>query len=146
MLHLIIVRCFLCKLVGFTLRIWVGIVQKKINENIIASMLMCNVISSLNWQDLCMHTVLKSCSLWGRKMILADRIADRSTRRSLYHICYGKVTLMATSRFRSWTQFGEVALLSENCIRQASIISDEPTDLLVVNRELYNRSLHSSQV
>ena len=36
--------------------------------------------------------------------------------------------------------FGEVALLKEDdCIRTASIITDETCDLVVVNRELYNR-------
>lgn len=37
--------------------------------------------------------------------------------------------------------FGDVALLSEDCIRTASVISDEVTDLLVVDRSLYNRSV-----
>ncbi|KAK2173403.1 hypothetical protein NP493_877g00021 [Ridgeia piscesae] len=37
--------------------------------------------------------------------------------------------------------FGEVALLSEDCIRTASIIADERTDLIVVDRQLYNRSV-----
>ncbi|XP_041368059.1 uncharacterized protein LOC121382607 [Gigantopelta aegis] len=37
--------------------------------------------------------------------------------------------------------FGEVALESEDCIRTASITADENTDLLVVDRHLYNRSV-----
>ena len=37
--------------------------------------------------------------------------------------------------------FGEVALFSEDCIRTASIISDDNSDLIVVDRELYNRSV-----
>ena len=41
--------------------------------------------------------------------------------------------------------FGELALINPDCIRNASIISEETTDLLVVNRDLYNRSLHSFQ-
>ena len=41
--------------------------------------------------------------------------------------------------------FGELALINKNCIRNASIIADEKTDVLVVNRELYNRSLKAAQ-
>ena len=41
--------------------------------------------------------------------------------------------------------FGELALINRNCIRNASIITDETTDLLVVNRELYNRCLKAAQ-
>ncbi|XP_071096845.1 uncharacterized protein [Haliotis cracherodii] len=37
--------------------------------------------------------------------------------------------------------FGEVALASDDCIRTASVISDERTDLVVVDRQLYNRSV-----
>lgn len=37
--------------------------------------------------------------------------------------------------------FGEVALMSEDCIRTASIISEEKTDLLMVDRALYNRAV-----
>ncbi|XP_041352079.1 uncharacterized protein LOC121370722 [Gigantopelta aegis] len=37
--------------------------------------------------------------------------------------------------------FGEVALIKEDCIRTASVVADEDTDLLVVDRNLYNRSV-----
>jgi len=37
--------------------------------------------------------------------------------------------------------FGEVALMSEDCVRTASIIADESSDLIVIDRELYNRSV-----
>ena len=37
--------------------------------------------------------------------------------------------------------FGELALLNDNCVRSASIISDEASDLIVISRELYNRSV-----
>ncbi|XP_063424056.1 uncharacterized protein LOC134707877 isoform X2 [Mytilus trossulus] len=37
--------------------------------------------------------------------------------------------------------FGEVALMSDDCIRTASIISEEKTDLLMVDRALYNRAV-----
>ena len=35
--------------------------------------------------------------------------------------------------------FGEVALLTDNGTRSASIIADEPTDLIVIDRALYSR-------
>lgn len=41
--------------------------------------------------------------------------------------------------------FGELALLKKNCIRNASIITDGPTQLLIVNRQLYNRCIRESQ-
>jgi hypothetical protein len=41
------------------------------------------------------------------------------------------------------TAFGEQALINEDCIRTASIVTEEPTDLIVINRELYNRSIAS---
>ena len=37
--------------------------------------------------------------------------------------------------------FGEVALISEDCVRTASIITDEPSDVIVIDRQLYNRSV-----
>ncbi|XP_060602621.1 uncharacterized protein LOC132755719 isoform X2 [Ruditapes philippinarum] len=41
--------------------------------------------------------------------------------------------------------FGELALINADCVRNASIIADEATDLIIVNRELYNRSLKAFQ-
>lgn len=41
--------------------------------------------------------------------------------------------------------FGELALINADCVRNASIIADETTDLLIVNRELYSRSLKAFQ-
>ncbi|XP_069128853.1 uncharacterized protein [Argopecten irradians] len=41
--------------------------------------------------------------------------------------------------------FGELALINADCVRNATIIADETTDLVVVNRELYDRSLHYFQ-
>ena len=34
---------------------------------------------------------------------------------------------------------GEVALIDETCVRTASIVADEETDLIIVDRPLYNR-------
>jgi len=39
--------------------------------------------------------------------------------------------------------FGDVALMSDDCIRTASVIVDEPSDYIVVGRELYERSVKS---
>lgn len=41
--------------------------------------------------------------------------------------------------------FGELALINADCVRNASIIADETTDLIIVNRDLYNRSLKAFQ-
>jgi hypothetical protein len=37
--------------------------------------------------------------------------------------------------------FGEVALVSDDAVRTATIIAEEETDLLVVDRALYNRAV-----
>ncbi|XP_033120425.1 uncharacterized protein LOC117119699 [Anneissia japonica] len=41
--------------------------------------------------------------------------------------------------------FGELALVQADNVRSASIISDLPTDLIMVNRDLYNRCLKTAQ-
>ncbi|XP_013410681.1 uncharacterized protein LOC106173900 isoform X1 [Lingula anatina] len=41
--------------------------------------------------------------------------------------------------------FGEVALITEDCVRTATVIADTKTDLLVVSRELFNRCLRAAQ-
>lgn len=48
------------------------------------------------------------------------------------------LTILSAAAGRS---FGELALINADCVRNASIIADETTDLIVVNRALYNRSL-----
>lgn len=50
--------------------------------------------------------------------------------------------LLPTDAGRS---FGELALINADCIRNATIIADEKTDLVIVNRDLYKRSLHEFQ-
>ncbi len=37
--------------------------------------------------------------------------------------------------------FGELALIHPDCVRTASIVADERTDLVVISRDLYNRSV-----
>ena len=41
--------------------------------------------------------------------------------------------------------FGELALINDDSVRNASIILDEPTQLIVIDRDLYNRSLKGFQ-
>ncbi|XP_048733639.2 uncharacterized protein LOC125649855 [Ostrea edulis] len=41
--------------------------------------------------------------------------------------------------------FGELALMSEDSVRNATVIADEETDLLVISRELFNRSMKAKQ-
>ena len=53
--------------------------------------------------------------------------------------------MYSSSLTEAGKSFGELALINKNCIRNASIIADENTDLLVFNRELYNRSLRAAQ-
>ncbi len=37
--------------------------------------------------------------------------------------------------------FGEVALMTEDSVRNASIVADEDVDLLVIHKDLYNHTL-----
>ncbi|KAK2144904.1 hypothetical protein LSH36_721g02044, partial [Paralvinella palmiformis] len=39
------------------------------------------------------------------------------------------------------TSFGEIALMSEDAVRNASILADEMTDLMVIDRGLFNGTL-----
>ena len=41
----------------------------------------------------------------------------------------------------SGKSFGEIALISEDSVRNATVIADEETDLLVIHRDLFNRSM-----
>jgi len=57
--------------------------------------------------------------------------------RSRYGLCVGSL--------EDGKSFGELALLKKDCIRNASIITDTTSQLLVVNRQLYNRCIRESQ-
>jgi len=54
------------------------------------------------------------------------------------HICY---VLFHTNLTDEGQAFGEVALIKEDCVRTASVVTDDNTDLMVVDRALYNRSV-----
>ena len=58
----------------------------------------------------------------------------------LYSIC-----LLFPAPTGSGDAFGELALINSSCIRNASIVADEATDLVIVSRELFNRSLGAAQ-
>ncbi|XP_035826837.1 uncharacterized protein LOC101855119 [Aplysia californica] len=61
------------------------------------------------------------------------RVLDRSK----YGIYVGKID--------AGKSFGELALINADCVRNATIIADETSDLLCVDRDLYNRSLRAFQ-
>ncbi|ELU14748.1 hypothetical protein CAPTEDRAFT_205292 [Capitella teleta] len=63
---------------------------------------------------------------------LTEGVCDEEQREQLGY----RVAVMGDG-----TSFGEQALINEDCIRTASIITEEATDLIVINRELYNRSI-----
>ncbi|XP_076464268.1 uncharacterized protein LOC143296303 [Babylonia areolata] len=47
--------------------------------------------------------------------------------------------------YEAGTSFGEIALMSDEATRNASIIADEDTDLLVIDRALFNRSVKAKE-
>jgi CRP-like cAMP-binding protein len=49
--------------------------------------------------------------------------------------------LYCCNRIGEGATFGEIALINPDCIRTASVVADERTDLVVIRRDLYNRSL-----
>ncbi|KAJ8309674.1 hypothetical protein KUTeg_011539 [Tegillarca granosa] len=60
----------------------------------------------------------------------------------LFIILKGKVSIYVVQEGDSEGQtVGEIALIKEDCIRTASVVVDEDTDLMVVDRTLYNRSV-----
>ncbi|WAR19060.1 hypothetical protein MAR_000898 [Mya arenaria] len=54
---------------------------------------------------------------------------------------YGKFII----HFGAGKSFGEIALISEDSVRNATVIGDEDTDLLVIHRDLFNRSMKAQQ-
>ncbi|KAJ8310678.1 hypothetical protein KUTeg_012543 [Tegillarca granosa] len=60
----------------------------------------------------------------------------------LFILLKGKVSIYVVQEGDSEGQtVGEIALIKEDCIRTASVVVDEDTDLMVVDRTLYNRSV-----
>ncbi|XP_041353721.1 uncharacterized protein LOC121371698 isoform X2 [Gigantopelta aegis] len=62
-------------------------------------------------------------------------------KKSLDRSRYGKFIM----NFEGGDGFGEVALLEEDAVRNATVIADEDSDLLVISRELFERSMKVKQ-
>lgn len=60
----------------------------------------------------------------------------------LYSIALNCIALYNCAAGENST-FGDVALMSDDCIRTASVLTEEPSDLIVFDRDLYNRSVKS---
>ncbi|PAA50500.1 hypothetical protein BOX15_Mlig022080g1 [Macrostomum lignano] len=75
--------------------------------------------------------------------VLVDDSSDAASgeKKELDRTKYGKYIVS----FGAGRGFGELALINKDCVRNASIIADETTRLIVVNRALYNRSLKAVQ-
>lgn len=74
----------------------------------------------------------------------------RFQMKKLYYVDFGKDMYFGFFFLMQWilldysgtgVPFGDVALMSEDCVRTATIIAEEVTDLLVVDRALYNRAV-----
>ncbi|WAR27359.1 KAPR-like protein [Mya arenaria] len=71
----------------------------------------------------------------------------RSSPTSYVTASLNDVTRMTSSLSKARAEtsegksFGEVALLKEDCIRTATVVADNETDLVVIDRALYNRSV-----
>ncbi|XP_060602168.1 uncharacterized protein LOC132755327 isoform X2 [Ruditapes philippinarum] len=62
-------------------------------------------------------------------------------KKSLDRSKYGKFII----HFDAGKSFGEIALISEDSVRNATVIADEETDLMLIHRDLFNRSMKAQQ-
>ncbi|XP_063400469.1 uncharacterized protein LOC134685037 isoform X1 [Mytilus trossulus] len=62
-----------------------------------------------------------------------DEEKPKELDRSKFGISVGKI--------ESGKSFGELALINTDCVRNATIIADEAVDLIVIDRDLYNRCI-----
>ncbi|XP_071182155.1 uncharacterized protein [Mytilus edulis] len=62
-----------------------------------------------------------------------DEEKPKELDRSKFGISVGKI--------ESGKSFGELALINTDCVRNATIIADEAVDLIVIDRNLYNRCI-----
>ncbi|XP_048746285.2 uncharacterized protein LOC125658890 isoform X3 [Ostrea edulis] len=78
--------------------------------------------------------------------VLQDKENDQEIRQAIEKaVSKGKLDRAALGQ-HVWTSgegntVGEIALIKEDCVRTASVVVDEDTDLMVVDRMLYNRSV-----
>ncbi|XP_052275823.1 uncharacterized protein LOC127875051 isoform X2 [Dreissena polymorpha] len=70
-----------------------------------------------------------------------DGTGDTTKKKPLDRSSYGKFII----HFDAGKSFGEIALISEDSVRNATVIADEDTDLLVIHRDLFNRSMKAQQ-
>ncbi|XP_069118180.1 uncharacterized protein [Argopecten irradians] len=71
----------------------------------------------------------------------SDAEEEKKENKPLDRSKYGRFIM----HYEGGKSFGEVALMSEDSVRNATIIADEETDLLVISRELFNRSIKAKQ-
>lgn len=83
------------------------------------------------------YPAVKEAQLIEEALVEKEALLGRPLDRSKYGIYVGKID--------AGKSFGELALINADCVRNATIIADEPTDLLSVDRDLYNRSLRAFQ-
>ncbi|XP_061171730.1 uncharacterized protein LOC133181212 isoform X2 [Saccostrea echinata] len=78
--------------------------------------------------------------------VLQDKENDQEVKQIIEKaVAKGKLERSALGQ-HVWTSVegntvGEIALIKDDCVRTASVVVDEDTDLMVVDRTLYNRSV-----
>ncbi|RUS89518.1 hypothetical protein EGW08_002706, partial [Elysia chlorotica] len=71
-----------------------------------------------------------------------DKKDKKDKKGSLDRSVFGKFIMC----FEAGQSFGEIALIRDNCVRNATIVSDVVTDLLIIHRDLFNSYIRASQV
>ncbi|KAL8598251.1 hypothetical protein ACOMHN_035201 [Nucella lapillus] len=71
----------------------------------------------------------------------AAELKENNNLEPLHRTAFGKFIMC----YEAGTSFGEIALMSEEATRNASIIADMDTHLLVIDRALFNRSVKATR-
>ncbi|XP_053395036.1 uncharacterized protein LOC123545038 isoform X2 [Mercenaria mercenaria] len=71
----------------------------------------------------------------------SDSPREMKKKKPMDRSKYGKFII----HFDAGKSFGEIALISEDSVRNATVIADEETDLLLIHRDLFNRSMKAQQ-
>ncbi|KAK7478473.1 hypothetical protein BaRGS_00030319, partial [Batillaria attramentaria] len=69
---------------------------------------------------------------------------DEEEKQELESIVQYKEGKLDRTKLGVGLSFGEVALIDETCVRTASIVADDKTDLVIVDKALYTRSVKDS--
>ncbi|XP_071816702.1 uncharacterized protein [Apostichopus japonicus] len=77
--------------------------------------------------------------------VTADNVIESSQKRTSQTVLDRSSFGVHIRDLGPGKSFGELALVQTNSIRNASVISENATDLIVIDRELYNRSLKAAQ-